>query len=94
MEKVLIVFSFHPRFAFAETDSVDQIEKAKSAMEGVEIQGRKLRVRRLEKKTTYECAFTSNINFLAQKTLTKKEMKKETRRKERKEIERGRPESL
>jgi len=32
-------------FAFAETDSVDQIEKAKSAMEGVEIQGRKLRVR-------------------------------------------------
>jgi len=45
MEKVLIVFSFHPRFAFAETDSVDQIEKAKSAMEGVEIQGRKLRVR-------------------------------------------------
>ena len=50
MEKVLIVFSFHPRFAFAETDSVDQIEKAKSAMEGVEIQGRKLRVRRLEKK--------------------------------------------
>ena len=50
MEKVSIVFSFHPRFAFAETDSVDQIEKAKSAMEGVEIQGRKLRVRRLEKK--------------------------------------------
>merc|ERR1712235_71925 len=32
-------------FAFAETESVDQIEKAKSAMEGVEIQGRKLRVR-------------------------------------------------
>ena len=33
-------------FAFAETDSVDEIEKAKGSMEGVEIQGRKLRVRR------------------------------------------------
>jgi len=32
-------------FAFAETDSIDQIEKAKSEMEGKEIQGRKLRVR-------------------------------------------------
>merc|ERR1712019_156108 len=32
-------------FAFAETDSVEEIEKAKSTMEGVEIQGRKLRVR-------------------------------------------------
>merc|ERR1712098_273769 len=31
--------------AFAETDSIDQIEKAKSEMEGKEIQGRKLRVR-------------------------------------------------
>ena len=34
------------RFAFAETESVEEIEKAKSGMEGVEIQGRKLRVRR------------------------------------------------
>ena len=34
-----------PRFAFAETDSSEQIELAKSSMEGVEIQGRKLRVR-------------------------------------------------
>ena len=33
-------------FAFAETDSVEEIEKAKGSMEGVEIQGRKLRVRR------------------------------------------------
>ena len=36
------------RFAFAETDSIDEIEKAKNSMEGVEIQGRKLRVRRLD----------------------------------------------
>ena len=34
------------RFAFAETESVEEIEKAKAGMEGVEIQGRKLRVRR------------------------------------------------
>ena len=33
-------------FAFAETDSAEEIEKAKGSMEGVEIQGRKLRVRR------------------------------------------------
>ena len=33
------------RFAFAETASSEQIELAKSSMEGVEIQGRKLRVR-------------------------------------------------
>merc|ERR1711915_25311 len=32
-------------FAFAETESVDMVEKAKNEMEGVEIQGRKLRVR-------------------------------------------------
>merc|ERR1719188_533793 len=32
-------------FAFAETESSEEIEKAKSTMEGVEIQGRKLRVR-------------------------------------------------
>lgn len=32
-------------FAFAETESLEQIEKAKGSMEGVEIQGRKLRVR-------------------------------------------------
>merc|ERR1712110_462659 len=32
-------------FAFAETDSLELIEKAKGTMEGVEIQGRKLRVR-------------------------------------------------
>jgi len=32
-------------FAFAETDSVEEIDKAKGSMEGVEIQGRKLRVR-------------------------------------------------
>ena len=39
---------FFSRFAFAETDSIDEIEKAKNSMEGVEIQGRKLRVRRLD----------------------------------------------
>eukprot|EP00092_Neocalanus_flemingeri_P020310 GFUD01022000.1.p1 GENE.GFUD01022000.1~~GFUD01022000.1.p1 ORF type:complete len:423 (+),score=175.76 GFUD01022000.1:190-1458(+) len=32
-------------FAFAETESVEMVEKAKAEMEGVEIQGRKLRVR-------------------------------------------------
>lgn len=32
-------------FAFAETDSLDMVEKAKNEMEGIEIQGRKLRVR-------------------------------------------------
>ena len=33
------------RFAFAATDSVDEIDKAKRLMEGKEIEGRKLRVR-------------------------------------------------
>jgi len=32
-------------FGFAETESLEMVEKAKSEMEGVEIQGRKLRVR-------------------------------------------------
>merc|ERR1719270_2283345 len=32
-------------FAFAETESSEMVEKAKAEMEGVEIQGRKLRVR-------------------------------------------------
>ncbi len=36
------------RFSFAETDSLEQIEKAKETMEGVKIEeGRRLRVRRL-----------------------------------------------
>ena len=33
------------RFAFAETDSTEAVEKAKRMMEGKEIEGRKLRVR-------------------------------------------------
>ena len=33
------------RFAFAETDSTEEVEKAKRMMEGKEIEGRKLRVR-------------------------------------------------
>ena len=41
----VIVF-IYCSFAFAETESSEEIEKAKSTMEGVEIQGRKLRVRR------------------------------------------------
>ena len=43
MIKLILFFN---RFAFAETESLEQIEKAKGSMEGVEIQGRKLRVRR------------------------------------------------
>merc|ERR1712179_837469 len=35
-------------FAFAETESSEMVEKAKTEMEGVEIQGRKLRVRSSE----------------------------------------------
>ena len=33
------------RFAFAETESIEEVEKAKRMMEGKEIDGRKLRVR-------------------------------------------------
>jgi RNA recognition motif-containing protein len=34
------------RFAFVEMESLEMVEKAKARMEGVDIQGRKLRVRR------------------------------------------------
>ena len=54
MERIVPLMSFDKctyylflnRFAFAETESSEMIEKAKAEMEGVEIQGRKLRVRR------------------------------------------------
>lgn len=41
-------------FAFAETESLEMIEKAKNAMEGKEINGRKLRVRSSKDKSERE----------------------------------------
>lgn len=61
-------------FAFAETESVEEIEKAKGSMEGVEIQGRKLRVRSSKD--------TDKKKRVARETTVRKEEKKEQIEKE------------
>ena len=75
--------SFLPRFAFAETEDLCLVEKAKSSMHGTVIHGRKLRVGRLE-HFTCPCISINHIflNFFSSpETLLKRyeEIKNERR---------------